>query len=108
VSAHGASTREDDVIEALGIRECLDNVPVTALKSYFGHLGAGGGAVEFAGSLLAIAKGEIPCTLNYQYPDPECPVNVIHDEPLRTEKIIAMVLNQSTMGHAVAMIIAGP
>jgi len=52
-------------------------VDVLALKSYFGNLGAGGGTTELAGSLLALERGAVPGTLNYDEPDPECPVNVL-------------------------------
>ena len=48
VKAHGLSTVEDDSVEARAIRDVLPSVPVTAPKSYFGNLGAAGGAVEMA------------------------------------------------------------
>ena len=108
VNAHGASTVAHDRMEAQAIHDCLGDVPVTALKSYFGTLGAGCGAVETAGSVLAVAAGLVPATLNYETPDPACPVNVIHGAPLRTDKNVAIALNQSTTGQAAAVIIAGP
>ena len=37
-----------------------DEVPVTAPKSYFGNLGAGGGVVELAASVLALREGREP------------------------------------------------
>ena len=49
---------------------------MAALKSYFGNLGEGSGMVELAISVLALEKGVVPPTLNYETPDPECPVNV--------------------------------
>ena len=39
VNAHGLSTIEDDRYEAQAIRAVLGDVPVTAPKSFFGHLG---------------------------------------------------------------------
>ena len=56
VNAHGLSTVEHDRAEALAIRDTLGDVPVTAPKSFFGNLGAGTGAVELIGSLLAFAN----------------------------------------------------
>ena len=82
MNAHGLSTIADDRYEAQAIRAVLGDVPVTAPKSFFGHLGTGGGAVELAASLVGLAEGEVPFTLNYDRPDPECPVNVIQGEPL--------------------------
>ena len=49
---------------------------MAALKSYFGNLGEGSGMVELAISVLALEKGVVPPTLNYETPDSECPVNV--------------------------------
>ena len=58
---------------------------MTALKSYFGNLGASGGAVEMVASVMAFAHGRIPTTLNYTQPDPACPVNVVAGEPRETQ-----------------------
>jgi 3-oxoacyl-[acyl-carrier-protein] synthase II len=76
VNAEGGSTPEGDVREARGLRSVVGSVPVFAAKSYFGHAGAGGGAVELAASLLAQQHGLLPATLNYEEPDPACPVAV--------------------------------
>ncbi len=108
VNAHGLSTIEHDRAEALAIRETLGDVPVTAPKSYFGNLGAGTGAVELLASLVAFRTGQIPVTLNYEQPDPACPVNVIHGQPCSTNGGAAVVLNQTSMGQSVAMVLFPP
>ncbi|REJ67523.1 MAG: beta-ketoacyl-[acyl-carrier-protein] synthase family protein [Planctomycetota bacterium] len=105
VNAHGISTVERDPIEAAAIREVLGDVPVTAPKSYFGYLGAGGGAVELVASVLALEHGRVPVTLNYDEPDPQCPVNVIHDRPLPDAKPTALALNQASTGQAASLAI---
>jgi 3-oxoacyl-[acyl-carrier-protein] synthase II len=104
VNAHGNSTLEDDPAEARAIRDTLGNVPVTALKSFCGNLGHGGGAVELAMSLVALAHGVIPPTLNYETPDPECPVNVVR-EPQRVESRTFVKLNHNATGQAAAVVI---
>ena len=74
---------DEDAWEARGVHEvfadCKKPVPVFAAKSYFGNLGAGGGATELAASLLALRHGLVPATLNYEEPDPACPVAVTSD-----------------------------
>jgi len=107
VNAHGLSTITDDRMEARGIHAALGSVPVTAPKSFFGDLGGGSGAVEMAASVLALAKGVVPPTLNYETPDPECPVKVVHGEGMPVEKRTAMVLSQADTGQAVAVLLAG-
>jgi 3-oxoacyl-[acyl-carrier-protein] synthase II len=107
VNAHGASTIEQDRLEAAAIRECLGDVPVTAPRSYFGCLASASGVVEIGASVLAVAEGLVPATLNFERPDPECPVNVVHGRPLPIDNRVAMALNHSELGQTAAVIIAG-
>jgi 3-oxoacyl-[acyl-carrier-protein] synthase II len=107
VNAHGLGTRHDDRIEAQAIRQTLGSVPVTAPKSFFGTSGAACGAVEMVVSLLAFQHGLVPHTLNYEVPDPECPVNVVHSQPQPISRPIALLLNHTPHGQAMAVVIAG-
>ncbi|HEX3600102.1 MAG TPA: beta-ketoacyl-[acyl-carrier-protein] synthase family protein [Lacipirellulaceae bacterium] len=104
VNAHGLSTREDDPIEARAIRSTLGDVPVTALKSYFGNLGQGSGMVELAVSVMALEKGVVPASLNYETPDPDCPVNVA-TETVATKQRSFVKLSHNAMGQAAAVVI---
>jgi 3-oxoacyl-[acyl-carrier-protein] synthase II len=108
VKAHGASDVKDDVSEARAIAAVLGQTPVTAPASYFGILGAGGGAVELAAAVLALEKGEAPITLNYARPDSACPVNVIHREPLPLSRKTVLALSQASTHQAAATILAAP
>ena len=108
VNAHGDSTIDNDRAEASAIHRVLGEVPVTAPKSFFGNLGAATGAVEMAASLIALKEGKVPVTLNYDQPDPACPINVIHQKPLSNCKPTALLLNQAPMGQSVAVVISGP
>jgi 3-oxoacyl-[acyl-carrier-protein] synthase II len=67
INAHGLSTIERDADEARAIRDVFgqrtDTLPVTALKSYFGNLGAGGGVVELIASVLALRDNRLPRVL---------------------------------------------
>jgi 3-oxoacyl-[acyl-carrier-protein] synthase II len=105
VNAHGVSTIEMDRLEAAAIAAELGDVPVTAPKSSFGHLGAAGGAVELAASILGLEAGLVPPTLNYETPDPLCPVNVVHGEPLAGRPGTALAVNLCSTGQAAAVAI---
>ncbi len=107
VNAHGLSCPEADPIEAAAIDRSLGKRPVTALKSYFGDLGPGGGAVELAGSLAAMAAGQIPGTRNYQVPDPGCPVDVVRGSGRERQPRAPYVLklSQSGTGQAAAVLL---
>ena len=106
VVAHACGSVEGDRIEAEAIRAALGDVPVTAPKSFFGHLGAAAGALETAAAVLSIQHELVPPTLNYEQPDPRCPVNVVHDRPAPLAHRTAMVLSHSPQGQAVAVVLA--
>ncbi len=106
VNAHGLGTVGMDRAEAAAITAELGDVPVTAPKGSFGHLGAGGGVVEMIASVAGLAAGLVPPTRNYETPDPECPVNVVHGRPLAGRPPTAVAVNVCTTGQAVAVAIA--
>ena len=81
IQAHGLSTRSADIAESQAISAVLGerskSVPVTAVKSYTGNLGAGSGALELIAGLLALEHKRMFPVLNFHTPDPECPINVV-------------------------------
>lgn len=104
VKAHGASRVETDPVEAAALAETVGDAPVTAPTSYVGSSGAAGGAVELALALIGWRQGYVPATLNYQTPDPACPVSVSADHrPASGEAMLA--LNYALTGQAVAAVI---
>ena len=109
INAHGKSTQRDDLVEArayhLALGDAANEIPVTALKSYFGHFDAGCGAVELAGSLLALRHAELPATLNYEVPDPRCRLNVVSGESIRLRNRTALSVNRTAMGQSAATVI---
>ncbi|QDT51122.1 3-oxoacyl-[acyl-carrier-protein] synthase 2 [Symmachiella dynata] len=78
VHAHGLSTHRSDIEEATAIRKVFGDrtskLPVVAAKSNTGNAGAGSGALELVASLLALKKNRLFPVLNYEEPDPQCPV----------------------------------
>ena len=109
INADGKSTQRDDLVEARGyywgLGDATRRIPVTALKSYFGHFDAGSGAVELAGSLLALRNETLPATLNYKIPDPRCRLNVVHDGPKPLRNLTALTVNRTAIGQSAAAII---
>jgi 3-oxoacyl-[acyl-carrier-protein] synthase II len=110
IQAHGLSTRSCDEEEAQAIDRVLASrekpVAVTAAKSYFGNLGAGSGMVELIAGILALRHGQLFPTLNFETPDPACPIWVATDE---TEAGTSFVnLSVTPQGQASAAVVRTP
>ena len=109
INAHGLSTTDRDADEARAIREVFgalaDKVPVTALKSYFGNLGAGSGVVELIASVLALREGRLPRVLNYETPDPNCPLNVAKSDSTPAGRSF-LNLSVTPQGQAAVLFVA--
>jgi 3-oxoacyl-[acyl-carrier-protein] synthase II len=84
VNAHGTGTPENDKMEAMGcmavLGERMKSVPISSNKSMIGHTLTAAGAVEAVVSLMTIANGRIPPTINYSAPDPAIPLDVVPNE----------------------------
>ena len=84
VNAHGTGTPENDKMESMGcmavMGERMKSVPISSNKSMVGHTLTAAGAVEAVFSLLTIANGRIPPTINYTVPDPTIPLDVVPNQ----------------------------
>jgi 3-oxoacyl-[acyl-carrier-protein] synthase II len=109
VNAHGLGTVAAVAWEARGLHEvfgaCREPVPVFAAKSYLGNLGAGSGTTELAASVLALRHGLVPATLNYEEPDPACPVAVVAGAPRPARRAHALKVNFTPMGQCAAAVV---
>jgi len=105
VNANGLSTVADDAAEGRVLRDTVPGVPVTAPKSFFGNLGAAGGAVEMVASVMALVEGTVPATRNYQRPDPNCPLPIVRGEPQQVGGQTALSVNFTRIGQAAAVVL---
>jgi 3-oxoacyl-[acyl-carrier-protein] synthase II len=108
VNAHGTSTPLGDREETVAIKAVFGEhalkLAVSSTKSMTGHLLGAAGAIESIACLLALEKGVLPPTINYEQPDPECDLDCVPNQarPLK----IRHALNNSFGfgGHNVALI----
>ena len=81
INAHGTSTPLNDLYETIAIKTLFGDhakkLMVSSTKSMTGHaLGAAGG-LEAVFTLMAMEKGVVPPTINYEEPDPECNLDYV-------------------------------
>ncbi len=97
INAHGTSTQANDSTETAAIKavfgELAYKVPVSSSKSMLGHLIAAAGVVELVISVMALRKGVLPPTINYQTPDPACDLDYIPNQA--RERRVQHVLSNS-------------
>ncbi|WP_274878199.1 beta-ketoacyl-ACP synthase [Vibrio harveyi] len=72
VSAHGTATDRGDIAESNATANALGKVPISSLKSYFGHTLGACGAIEAWLSLEMMHGGWFNPTLNLENLDPKC------------------------------------
>jgi len=94
INAHGTSTHFNDLYETMAIKTVLGDhakkVMISSTKGMTGHaLGAAGG-MEAAFALLAMERGSVPPTINYQEPDPECDLDYVPNEARQAEVKVAL------------------
>lgn len=109
IHAHGLATVDSDREEAAAIGDVFGDTqsqpPVVAAKSNYGNLGAAGGVVELIGSLIAMRQKQLFPVLNYETPDPACPVRLV-SEMIDAPQGPVLNLSVTPQGQAAVMIVA--
>jgi 3-oxoacyl-[acyl-carrier-protein] synthase II len=81
INAHGTSTKYGDELETMAVKtvfgEHAHTLCVSSTKSMTGHLLGAAGGIEAVFSVLAIARGVVPPTINLDNPDPECDLDYV-------------------------------
>jgi beta-ketoacyl-acyl-carrier-protein synthase II len=94
INAHGSSTPLNDAIETKAIKmlfgEHAYNLKISSTKSMLGHAMGASGTLEAIICTLAIVEGTIPPTINYEYPDPECDLDYVPNQPREQQVKVAL------------------
>ncbi|PKN71310.1 MAG: beta-ketoacyl-[acyl-carrier-protein] synthase II [Deltaproteobacteria bacterium HGW-Deltaproteobacteria-12] len=81
INAHGTSTPLNDLYETQAVKtvfgEHASKLMISSTKSMTGHMLGATGGVEAIFTVLALAEGVIPPTINLDNPDPECDLDFV-------------------------------
>jgi 3-oxoacyl-[acyl-carrier-protein] synthase II len=109
LNAHGTSTPLNEVLETASIKtafgEYAYRLPISSTKSMTGHLLGAAGALEAIYCLKALETGIIPPTINYEFPDPECDLDYVPNEPRQADLTYVMTNSLGFGGHNVSLIL---
>jgi 3-oxoacyl-[acyl-carrier-protein] synthase II len=110
INAHGTSTPLGDAAETRVIKLALGEekarkTPVSSTKGATGHCLGASGAVEAMFSILAVERGILPPTINYEDPDPECDLDYIPNESREADVRTAVSNSFGFGGHNATIVL---
>jgi 3-oxoacyl-[acyl-carrier-protein] synthase II len=112
INAHGTSTPLGDASETRVIKRAVGEeqarlIPISSTKGATGHTLGASGAVEAAFTTLAVQRGIVPPTINYEEPDPECDLDYIPNESRSVPDLRYCMSNSFGFGGHNASIVVG-
>jgi len=109
INAHGTSTKVNDRVETLAVKEVFGEtaykIPMSSTKSMTGHLIAAAGAVEMIACVNAIQHGVVPPTTNLLEPDPECDLDYVPLKAREHEVNVAMSNSFGFGGQNISLLV---
>jgi 3-oxoacyl-[acyl-carrier-protein] synthase II len=110
INAHGTSTPLGDAAETRVIKLALGEenarkTPVSSTKGATGHCLGAAGAVEGMFAILAVNRGVLPPTINYEDPDPECDLDYIPNESREADVRTSVSNSFGFGGHNAAIVV---
>ena len=109
INAHGTSTPTGDSAETRVIKLALGDekafaTPVSSTKGATGHCLGAAGAVEAIFTILALERGVLPPTINYETSDPECDLDYIPNHAREQQVEIGVSNSFGFGGHNACLV----
>jgi minimal PKS ketosynthase (KS/KS alpha) len=112
INAHGSGTKQNDRHETAAFKRSLGEhayrTPVSSIKSMVGHSLGAIGSIEIAATALAIDRGIVPPTVNYEVPDPECDLDYVPKTARERTVDVALSVGSGFGGFQSAIVLARP
>ncbi|MCF7853700.1 MAG: beta-ketoacyl-[acyl-carrier-protein] synthase family protein [Candidatus Pacebacteria bacterium] len=111
IGAHGVSDPRLDAWETKAFKEVFGDraydIPISSIKALTGIPQTATGILQLIAGILAINHGVLPPTMNYEYPDPECDLDYIPNEPRHNRIRRALTLMHGFNGTDAAVVVGG-
>ena len=109
LNAHGTSTPLNDKTETMAIKAAMGEkaarqLLISSTKSMTGHLLGAAGAVEALVCVKAIEDNQVPPTINYQEPDPDCDLDYVPNQSRQAQIDYAFSTSLGFGGHNACLI----
>jgi len=108
ISAWGPGHRVIDANESMAFKKIygdrLAEIPVTSIKGAVGTALGAAGAIQLASAALSMAHGLLPPTVNWETPDPQCPLN-LSARPRYIQPRVAVVDGHGLSGSNTAVVL---
>ena len=109
INAHGTSTPYNDKFETLAIKKVFGayahKLPISSTKSMTGHLLGAAGGVEAAICAKALETKEVPPTINYEEPDPDCDLDYIPNKKRQIDNLQVALSSNLGFGGQNAVVV---
>jgi len=109
ISAHGTGTPANDKTETLAMKQVFGadaaRKPLSSIKSMLGHTMSAASALEAVACVLAVKRGVVPPTINYEEPDPECDLDYIPNQARELKVHIAVSNAYAIGGHCSSVVL---
>jgi 3-oxoacyl-[acyl-carrier-protein] synthase II len=110
VNAHATSTPLGDASETKVIKKALGEenaakIGVSSTKGATGHCFGAAGAVEAVFTVLAVDRGILPPTINYEQRDPECDLDYIPNEARKADITVGVSNSFGFGGHNACIVV---
>jgi act minimal PKS ketosynthase (KS/KS alpha) len=111
-NAHGSGTKQNDRHETAAYKRSLGDhayrIPVSSIKSMVGHSLGSIGSIEIAASALAIDRGTVPPTANYEERDPECDLDYVPGTAREADLDVVLSVGSGFGGFQSAVVLTSP
>lgn len=106
INAHGTSTKLNDAAESAAILSVFGHATplVSSTKSMTGHLLGAAGAIEAVACVQTLRTGMVHPNINYEKPDPECPVNIAGNTAREANIAFALSNSLGFGGHNASLV----